>query len=706
MSYVKLPFLPGVYKDDSPGAAESHWIDADKVRFVRDKPQTFGGWEKFATSAVTGIARGAHAWADNSTNKYVAVGTHLRLYAYNVDGLKYDITPVTARGNLSAPFDTTISSTTVTVNWTAHGLVENQKVKFYNATAGGGITVDGEYTVNASPATDSFTITHSVAATSTATGTGGTNVDYDVFLAPGLQDGLGGLGYGTGGYGSGTYGGSSTDTTLYPRTWSLDNWGQNLLANPRGGAIYEWAPNTAATELVTNGGFSVNNGWTVGTGWSTTASNAVGSVATGDLTQTITLARGAWHLLKYNVTITAGSVYACVAGVTINTSTASQRSKTVFWSGAGGSAVLKFTGGGFTGTLDDVSVVALATAHKIPASPASVLGIFVTPERRLAYLGGPNSDYNTDPLRVGWTAAQDNQTFTTSATNGAGSFPLSQGTRCMTARVASGENVIATDTALYSMRYTFDATIPYTFDLIATGCGVIGPMAMTILNGRLHWMTSAGEFMYYDGGRPSDIPSTIDRDVLDNLAAVQQDKICAFPMEAFGEVSWLYPDSRDGNECSRYALMNSQNQWANGTFARTSWIDRGVFPYPIAVDTSGFLWYHEKGNSEDGAARTWSIESAYFDIADGNNHQSVTGVYPDDEDLVGGYSLTVYSRHRNVQGITDRTYGPFSVTAAKGKVPMRVVGQQVKFKWSGNAAPTWWRLGAPSFDVVPTRRVR
>lgn len=289
--YQKLPFLPGVFKDDSPSAAENYLIDADKIRFVQDKPETFYGHEKFSQSPVTGIARGIFPWADVSQNKYVAVGTHLRLYAFDIDGNRYDITPVTSRGDLSSPFTTSAGSTTVTVAHTNHGLVENQKVKFYNASAVGGITIDGEYTVNASPGTNDYTITHSAAASSSASGGG--NVDYDIFLAPGNENGIGGAGYGTGPYGSGGYGSSTSGSDFAPRTWSLDNWGQNLLANPRAGTVYEWAPNVTATELVTNGSFSVNAGWTTGTGWSTSASNVAGSVTNADLTQTITLNRGA-----------------------------------------------------------------------------------------------------------------------------------------------------------------------------------------------------------------------------------------------------------------------------------------------------------------------------------------------------------------------------------------------------------------------------
>ena len=64
-----------------------------------------------------------------------------------------------------------------------------------------------------------------------------------VGLAAGLADGTGGSGYGTGTYGTGTYGTPSA-TDYYPRTWSLANWGEYLLASPRGGTVYEWTGST------------------------------------------------------------------------------------------------------------------------------------------------------------------------------------------------------------------------------------------------------------------------------------------------------------------------------------------------------------------------------------------------------------------------------------------------------------------------------
>ncbi len=64
-----------------------------------------------------------------------------------------------------------------------------------------------------------------------------TGTNYDITPASGFtagaENGAGGPGFGSGTYGSGTYGGS-TATNYYPLTWSLANWGQNLLASPRG----------------------------------------------------------------------------------------------------------------------------------------------------------------------------------------------------------------------------------------------------------------------------------------------------------------------------------------------------------------------------------------------------------------------------------------------------------------------------------------
>jgi hypothetical protein len=708
---MKFPTIPGVYKDDSPLKAKGYWIDADKIRFVRGLPETIYGWERASSATLLGICRGALTWADNGRNPFAAFGTHLRLYVMDVDGNITDITPVISRGSLSNPFDTTSGSTTVTVNHTAHGLVENQKVKFTNASAGGGITISGEYVVNASPATNSYTITHSAAATSTVSGTGGTAVRYDYFLAPGQTDGLGGLGYGVGGFGTGGFGSSASGYALYPRSWSFASWGQNLIANPRGGGIYEWAPNVTASELVTNGDMGSATGWTAGAGWTIGAGVATATAGSAsDLSTSVTLPVAAWCLLQFDYTRTAGALQPKLGSTALGSAlnSASGHPFLVFFSGGGGAQNIVFSKDAtFAGTVDNVSVKVLTSATPISGAPTAVTCIFTTAERVLVACGCADSDGNFDAMRLRWSGQEDNQDWSEAPPSVSGNRTLTNGSRIVRGLPGTRENVILTDTALHAMRFSPDVNVVYDIEEIGSGCGLLGPNAVAQVAGRFFWITPGIEFYTYEGGYPQPLQCTLSRDVRDNLARVQQDKVYAFPVAARNEVWWLYPDSREGNECSRYVIYNFvEDHWSCGTFDRTAWVDAGAFTFPLAVDTAGRIWFQEKDFTQDGGVRTWSLSSAYFDLGDGEGHMRLNAIQPDSEDLRGGYSITITTRIRNNSGIIERDFGPYSVNAATGKVSPRANGQEAKFTLAGSGAPAFWRMGAWRVDVEPTGRKR
>ena len=65
---------------------------------------------------------------------------------------------------------------------------------------------------------------------------------YNGFGPLAANAGYGVGGYGTGGYGSGVVGVSSAATAITAVDWSLDNWGETLIASPLDGPIYEWSP--------------------------------------------------------------------------------------------------------------------------------------------------------------------------------------------------------------------------------------------------------------------------------------------------------------------------------------------------------------------------------------------------------------------------------------------------------------------------------
>jgi hypothetical protein len=219
------------------------------VRFRKGLAEKIGGWVKLQPQFL-GICRKLRDWTSIDTTTWTALGTDVRLYLWQ-NGTLFNITPLRASGSLTNPFDTTISSSTVTVNHTAHGCSPGDYVFFSNADAVGGLTIDGEYQVQTA-ATNSFTIIDDETATSSVTGGGGT-VNYEYELPVGNASSVVATGYGTGPYGREGYGNARTGSTLVVgiRTWSLDTWGEDLLACPRGGKIYWWDRSLGPTQRAT-----------------------------------------------------------------------------------------------------------------------------------------------------------------------------------------------------------------------------------------------------------------------------------------------------------------------------------------------------------------------------------------------------------------------------------------------------------------------
>lgn len=168
-------------------------------------------------------------------------------------------------GGAVPTFTTNSGSPTVLVGLTNHGQSMGDTFDFPISTAVGGIMIDGIYTVSAVPDANDFDIAGNVQASSSATlsmNGGQAQLLYFISLGPAaVGSGYGLGGYGLGGYGTGVVPSSQTGAPISATDWSLDNWGQDLLANPKGGAIYYWQPNAGfqTAQLIATGP-AFNNG--------------------------------------------------------------------------------------------------------------------------------------------------------------------------------------------------------------------------------------------------------------------------------------------------------------------------------------------------------------------------------------------------------------------------------------------------------------
>ena len=241
----KLNFKPGFNKQVTESGGESQWIDGDFVRFRYGLPEKIGGWSQLTGSNRTlpGAARSQHTFISLAGEKYAAIGTSQGLFIY-YNGQFYDITPLDT-AITGATFDATTGSATVTVNKTSHGLEDGRYVTFSSVTVptGSGYATsdfeDNTFEIS-NVTTNTFDITMPSNSAGTTSGTGSAQIDPYVIVGPIFQ--TSNFGWGTSYWGDSTWGTerSTTNVILDPGLWSLDNFGQILIATIHNGKTYTW----------------------------------------------------------------------------------------------------------------------------------------------------------------------------------------------------------------------------------------------------------------------------------------------------------------------------------------------------------------------------------------------------------------------------------------------------------------------------------
>ena len=267
MALVEYKFKPGIDKQNTEVGAETRWIDSDNVRFRYGLPEKVGGWSSLVTDTIVGVARAQHAFVDIAGNRYVAIGTDKFLLLY-FEGQLYDITPLKTTLT-SATIATTNASPTCTITKSGHGLSVGDIVQLDSVTlpSGTGFSAsdfeDKNFQVITVPTTSTFTITQSSNASGTVSTGGSLSIKPYEPVGPRAQSY--GYGWGIGSWGDGNWGeaAAATDVTLEPGLWSLDNFGQVLVATILNGKTFTWDAG-ASTPLETRAstatsGFSTTN---------------------------------------------------------------------------------------------------------------------------------------------------------------------------------------------------------------------------------------------------------------------------------------------------------------------------------------------------------------------------------------------------------------------------------------------------------------
>ena len=266
----KLNFKPGFNKMVTDSGGESQWVDGDFVRFRYGLPEKIGGWNQLSIAGETlpGVARAQHTWTSLAGERYAAIGTSQGLFLYYGEQF-FDITPLDT-AITGCTLTTVNGSNVLQVNKGSHGL----EVGRYITLSGVTVTGDSDYTaaelevayeILTVATADKFTV-QAVRneGGSGMTAVGAATVNPYVQVGPVFQT----LGYGwsTSTWNTSTWG-TERDTssvTLDPGNWSLDNYGQVLVATIRDGKTFTWNAGAANARTIrastsTSGASTSNN---------------------------------------------------------------------------------------------------------------------------------------------------------------------------------------------------------------------------------------------------------------------------------------------------------------------------------------------------------------------------------------------------------------------------------------------------------------
>ena len=258
MPLQTIEFTPGINKESTDYAAKGGWVDGNLVRFRKGRVEKVGGWTKLGASYYLGLARALHSWISLGGTRFLGLGTTFKYYIEEGESFN-DVTPIratTAAGDVT--FSATDGSSTITVTDTAHGAVSNDFVTFSGSSSlGGNITaevLDQEYQISLVTSLNTYELVAkdtsgvTVTANSSDTGNGGSSVVGTYQINVGLDTFVKSTGWGVGTWGAGGWGSSSAISAAGQlRLWTHDNYGENLIINPRGGGIYRWIENTGVT---------------------------------------------------------------------------------------------------------------------------------------------------------------------------------------------------------------------------------------------------------------------------------------------------------------------------------------------------------------------------------------------------------------------------------------------------------------------------
>lgn len=659
MPYAAVTLRPGVDVEKTLSLNEAGYSQSQLLRYKNGIAQTLGGWVLYNPVAIPSTVRDIHPWMDVNDVKRLGVGATANLMVVTAASAS-DITPQISTTNPVPNFSISSGSNAVTVNDPDGSISVYNSVFFNTPVAIGNLLLNGAYQITSVLSTGSYVITSSIAASTTITSSGilpiftssagsagilVTLPNNNFQSVVGLQQS----------FRAPTTVGGLTVSGAYNIASVLDSTTFYINANTLATASTDATMNSSLAQLVyyvtlgpqdAGTGFGAGGFGDGGFGTGTSVVGVPGTPITAtDWTQ------DNWGEILLSCP-TDGAIYA--------------------WSPQSG----------FT------------TSQVITTAPFFNGGIFISmPQQILVAWRSVQSTGTQDNLIVRWSDAGDYTNWEVSSQTTAGSFHIPTGSIIVGGLQAPSYGIIWTDVDVWIMQYVGGVLI-FNFTRVGSGCGLIGPHAAGVLADTPYW---CGKNNFYvlgpNGAQP--IPCTVWDFIFQNLNTEYASKIRCAPNSAFNEITWFFPSTGSMENDSYVKLNIADKVWDCGLLPRTSWCDVSIVGNPIGSDTGGYLYQHEMGESNVGAANP-SFQTGWWAVTEGNDIAFVDYIIPDFK--FGTYSgeqdasinLTFFAA--DYPGATPRTYGPYTITSATEYITPRIRGRLMSMLVQSNTQ-AFWRQG-------------
>ena len=339
--------------------------------------------------------------------------------------------------------------------------------------------------------------------------------------------------------------------------------------------------------------------------------------------------------------------------------------------------------------------------------------------RRVISFGSTDSFGDYDPTLVRWSnedrpGAWDPEPVGSTA----GGNPLQRGSRIIAASISNRQILVWTDIALYSMQWIGEDLV-FGFQEVADSISIASRFAHKSGRGIVYWMGD-NNFYQTDGQLIQKVPCSVLSKVFEELNYDKREVIVSALNSLFNEIIWFYP-SGTSEEPDKYALFNYlDNVWAYGSIGRTGWSDSGLREKPNAAHYLGqyetgpyqgiersLIYNHEDGYTNDQTKMDSYIESAFFDIEDGDKSMFIDRFVPDFRGLYSTVpELTVDLSARNYPSSPSTTESPkvntLTLTTGTEFISTRLRGRTMSVKFYDSPSPNingGWEIGASRIRI-------